>query len=110
MKKLMGLFMCWVACASAQSPEDVPARIDRERAELAAQKQLILDTFEERTRACWQKFMVNNCIIAARRLRRADIEPIRQAELALNEQERQWRTEQRDERLRNKQVESTDKP
>jgi hypothetical protein len=53
---------------------------------------------------------VNNCITAARRIRRADIEPIRQAELALNEQERQWRTAQRDERLKNKQIESPVKP
>jgi hypothetical protein len=110
MKKPMALLLCWAACAGAQTPNDVPAKIDQARAELAVQKQIILDAFEERTRECWQKFMVNNCIIAARRIRRADIEPIRQAELALNAQERQWRTDQRDERLKNKQVEGADKP
>jgi hypothetical protein len=36
--------------------------------------------------------------------------PIRQAELALNEQERQWRTQQRNERLQNKQTEGAAKP
>ena len=110
MKTWIGCLLCWSAAAGAQTADDVPARIDKARAELSAQRQVILETFEERSRACWQKFMVNNCIVAARRVRRADIEPIRQAELALNEQERQWRTEQREERLKNKQSESADKP
>ena len=110
MKKGMCLLLCWVAAAGAQTPDDVPAKIDQARAELSAQRQVILEAFEERSRVCYQKFMVNNCIIEARRKRRADIEPIRQAELALNEQERQWRTAQRDERLKNKQIESPVKP
>lgn len=110
MKKGIFLLMCWAAAAGAEAPQDVPARIDQERAVLSAQRQVILDAFEERSRACWQKFMVNNCIIAARRIRRTDIEPIRQAELALNEQERQWRTQQRNERLQNKQGEGALKP
>ena len=110
MKKPMALLLCWAACAGAQTPDDVPAKIDQARAELAAQKQIILDAFEERTRECWQKFMVNNCIIAARRIRRADIEPIRQAELVLNAQERQWRTEQRHLRLEGKQPENRSTP
>ena len=110
MKTWIGCLLCWSAAAAAQTADDVPARIDKARAELSAQRQVILEAFEERSRACWQKFMVNNCIVAARRVRRADIEPIRQAELALNEQERQWRTEQREERLKNKQSESADKP
>lgn len=110
MKTWIACLLCWSATAGAQTADDVPARIDKARAELSAQRQVILEAFEDRSRACWQKFMVNNCIVAARRVRRADIEPIRQAELALNEQERQWRTEQREERLKNKQSESADKP
>ncbi len=96
--------------AVAQTADDVSARIDQERAVLAAQRQVILDAFEERSRACWQKFMVNHCIIEARRIRRADMAPVREAELALNEQERQWRTQQRTERLQNKQGEGAGKP
>jgi hypothetical protein len=110
MKKGFLLLLCSSACAFAQTADDTAAAFAKEREVLGAQRQLVLDAFEERSQACWQKFAVNNCIIQARRTRRADLEPIRQAELAVNERERQWRTQQRNERLENKQAESAAKP
>jgi hypothetical protein len=110
MKKFFLLLWCTSVCAFAQSADDTSARIAKEREVLAGQRQRVLDSFEEQSKVCWQKFAVNNCLIEARRMRRAGLEPIRQAELALNEQERRWRTQQRDERLQNKQTESTTKP
>lgn len=108
----------WILCllsfclcaAHAQATDDVPDAIAKERAVLSAKRSAVLAEFEARSQECWQKFAVNNCIIQARRMRRADIEPIRQAELLLNEQERQWRTQQRNERVQNKQAEGVAKP
>ncbi|PUE30552.1 hypothetical protein [Limnohabitans sp. Jir72] len=110
MKKFFLVLWCASACALAQTAADTSAVIAKEREDLAAQRQRVLDVFEERSQDCWQKFAVNNCIIQARRIRRTDLQPIRQAELALNDRERQWRTQQRDERLKNKPSESTAKP
>ncbi len=102
--------MCVLGVVHAQDLDDVPDAIAKERAVFSAKRSAILAEFEARSQECWQKFAVNHCIIQARRMRRADIEPIRQAELLLNEQERQWRTQQRNERLQNKQTESQVKP
>jgi hypothetical protein len=110
MKKFFLVLLCANACAFAQTAPDTSAVIAKEREDLAAQRQRVLDVFEERSQDCWQKFAVNHCIIQARRIRRTELQPIRQAELALNERERQWRTQQRDERLKNKQSESGAKP
>ena len=95
---------------NAQAADDVPEAITKERAILSTKRSAIMAEFELRSQECWQRFAVNDCLIKARRVRRADLEPIRQAELALNEQERQWRTQQRNERLQNKQAESVVKP
>lgn len=75
----------------------------RERQALAAQKAAILQAEAAQQVLCWQKFAVNACLTAARRARRQDLEPLRQQELALNAQERLWRTEQREQRLQGKQ-------
>jgi hypothetical protein len=110
MKKRFLVLLCASTCALAQTADDTAAVIAKEREVLAAQRQRVLDAFEARSQDCWQKFAVNNCISQARRIRRADLEPIRQAELALNERERQWRTQQRNERVQNKQGEGAVKP
>lgn len=110
MKKCFLVLLCASACALAQTADDTANVIAQEREVLAAQRQRVLDAFEARSQDCWLKFAVNSCISQARRIRRADLEPIRQAELAVNERERQWRTQQRNERLQNKQAESAAKP
>jgi hypothetical protein len=109
-KRHVVLFLSLMASASAQTAEDVPQSIVKERAALSFKRSAILAEFEARSQDCWQRFAVNDCLSHARRLRRADLEPIRQAELQLNEQERQWRTLQRDERLQSKPLEGAVKP
>jgi hypothetical protein len=104
------LMISVLSVAHAQAPDSVPDAIAKERAALSVRRDTILAEFETRSQECWQKFAVNNCIDKARRVRRTEIEPIRQAELALNEQERQWRTQQRNERLQQKQGEGAVKP
>lgn len=85
------------------SADPVPERLAQERLALAVQRDAILQTYEKAMAACWQKFAVNACLVEARRARRQALDPLAQQELALNAQERAWRSEQRERRLQDKQ-------
>ena len=106
----------WLALAApvlAQSltvADDVPGRIDAERERLQAERSAIEQQHDERMRDCWQRFAVNACLRDVRRSRHAALDPIRAQELALNAQERAWRTRQREERLQQKQPDQERQP
>ena len=89
---------------------DLSEAIARQRQALVAQRNAITQAEAAQQSACWQKFAVNACLTEARRARRQALEPLRQQELALNAQERLWRTEQRERRLQGKQTEGRDTP
>ena len=110
-KRLCGLL--WVFCisgVSAQSQSALPAHIVSGREELTRQRQAVMVAHEQQARDCWQKFAVNACLSDARKVRRQALEPIRQGELRLNVDERQWRTEQREIRLEGKQTDVQGQP
>jgi hypothetical protein len=90
--------------------DDLPEAITRQRQALAQQRNAIGQVEAAQQAVCWQKFAVNACLSEARRARRQALEPLRQQELALNAQERLWRTEQRERRLQNKQSDARDTP
>lgn len=90
------------AVAQPSAEVDLPEKMALERQALAAQKNAVLQAEQVQQRVCWQKFAVNACLIAARRERRQNLEPLRAQELALNAQERLWRTAQREQRLQDK--------
>jgi hypothetical protein len=94
----------------APSPHEVPAAITRQRQTLAAQRDAILQAEASQQAECWQKFAVNACLSEVRRARRQALEPLREQELALNAQERAWRTAQREMRLQGKQGENRTAP
>ena len=99
--------------ASAQAapkPDELPEAITRQRQALAAQRSAIGQAEAQQQAVCWQKFAVNACLSEARRARRQALEPLRQQELALNAQERLWRTEQRERRLQGKQADTRETP
>ncbi len=96
--------------AQASNPDTLPDAIARQRQALAAQRSDILQAEAAQQAVCWQKFAVNACLSEARRARRQALEPLRQQELALNAQERLWRTEQRDKRLQGKQTDTRETP
>ena len=83
--------------------QTVPQEITLQRQALAAQRDAILKSDEERQALCWQKFAVNACLIESRRIRRQALDPLAQQELVLNAREREWRSTQRDLRLLGKQ-------
>lgn len=95
---------------SPPKPDDLLEAITRQRQALAAQRSAIAQAEAAQQAVCWQKFAVNACLSEARRARRQALEPLRQLELALNAQERLWRTEQRERRLQGKQTEARDTP
>lgn len=90
----------------APDADALPEAITRQRQALAAHRSAIGQAEVAQQAVCWQKFAVNACLSEARRTRRQALEPLRQQELALNAQERLWRTEQRDKRLQDKQTEA----
>lgn len=90
--------------------DEVPEGIARQRQALAAQRSAIEQVEAAQQTVCWQKFAVNACLSEARRARRLALEPLRQQELALNAQERLWRTEQRERRLQGKQLDTRKMP
>ncbi|MBD8050983.1 hypothetical protein [Limnohabitans radicicola] len=104
MKTLASVLACLsiAAGAWAQAVDDVPAEIRQQRDALAQERSRINQSHELQATACWQKFAVNDCLAAVRKSKRAQLDPIHQKELAINAQERAWRTRQRDERLQNK--------
>jgi len=104
------LFSLTSTLLSAQSLEGEPEFIRLQREAIAQERQVILNAFDHTATACWQKFAVNNCLSDARKVRRAALEPLRQKDLVLNTQERQWRSEQRDLRLEGKQPENRSQP
>lgn len=98
---LAALSTSWL-CAQSLVGEPEFIRVQREA--LASQRAEVMAVYEEDAKACWQKFAVNACLSDARKTRRTALEPLRQQDLLLNAQERQWRTEQRDVRLQGKQT------
>lgn len=94
----------------ASKQDELPEAITRQRQALASQRSAIAQAEATQQAVCWQKFAVNACLSEARRARRQALEPLRQQELALNAQERLWRTEQRERRLQDKQSEARDTP
>jgi hypothetical protein len=103
---LVGLVALTTSWSVAQSLVAVPEFIRAQRDEIAKQREAVMVVYQEEAKACWQKFAVNACLTEARQKRSTALEPLRQRDLRLNEQERQWRTEQRELRLEGKQPEN----
>ncbi len=94
----------------AQSLVGEPEFIRVQRETIAKERSEVTVVYQQEATLCWQKFAVNACLREARQRRHAALEPLRQCDLVLNAQERQWRTEQRNVRLEGKQPETPSKP
>lgn len=90
----------------AQVQEELPAEIRLQRDALAQERTRITQEHDQQSKACWQKFAVNDCLSSVRKSQRLQLDPIHKKELALNAQERAWRARQREVRLQNKTTES----
>lgn len=103
MKTRLSWLLWLMALPVWAAADDVPERIARERERLQIERNAIEQAHAERTRECWQRFVVNACLQEVRRSRHAALAPLRAQELELNAQDRAWRSQQRDERLQDKQ-------
>lgn len=101
------LWVSWMGAGlalaqTASLPPETPTHIEAQRQRLAVQRAAIEQDHQAQTHACWQRFAVNDCLMAVRRSRFAQLDPVREQELALNALERQWRTQERQRRLQEK--------
>jgi hypothetical protein len=103
MKTRWSWLWCLLVVPAWASSEELPARIAQERERLQLERAAIEQSHADRMRECWQRFVVNACLQEVRRSRHAALAPIRAQELELNAQDRAWRSQQRDERLQDKQ-------
>jgi hypothetical protein len=104
-RSLSWLWLGATVSALAQTPSppaDEESRIAAARDQLQAERTVVEQAHDARMRECWQRFAVNACLSEVRRSRYAALDPIRAKELELDVQERAWRTQQREERLREK--------
>ena len=76
--------------------------LQAERARLASARAGVQQRFQDDESACWRRFAVNDCVREARARRRAAADALRAQDLALNELERQRRTEARRRQLEGK--------
>lgn len=109
MKTLLSLGLAAILTPVSVLATDVPSRIAGERERLQRERVHIEQAHDVSMRDCWQRFAVNACLQDVRRSRHAALDPIRAQELELNAQERTWRTQQRDERLHEKQADAQER-
>ena len=79
--------------AAQHAPLDVAADA---RVRLMNERQAVQDQFAEAERACQQRFAVSACVDDVRVRRRAALEPLRERELQLNDEQRRQRAQERE--------------
>jgi len=94
-----GVLVCAQA-GNAASPE--LADIQEQRNAIEQEKKQVLDQFQTTSKACWQKFAVNDCLSLARRQKYQALAPLDQREIQLNAKERALKELDRQQRLTEK--------
>lgn len=65
-----------------------PAAEAAERSRIAQERSAVHQRFEDESRACYQRFAVNDCLEQARSLRREQLGDLRRQEISLNDADR----------------------
>jgi hypothetical protein len=106
-KSVVFLFVGW-ACtlAMAQSENSMQApemkAIAEQRLALAEEKKVIMDHFQESSKACWKQFAVNDCLFKAKQHKYQALSPLDQREIALNARLRILKESERQQRISGK--------
>lgn len=108
MARLQILLTGWCAaglCCLAVAAEPVPpdgaddatfsAWITSQRDEVEQRRVAARDVYDAQERVCWHRFAVNDCLHAARVVRRQQLDALRARDLQLNDLERQRRADRR---------------
>jgi colicin import membrane protein len=92
--------------AMAQSENSMQAHemkaIAEQRLALAEEKKVILDHFQESSKACWKQFAVNDCLFKAKQHKYQALSPLDQREIALNARQRVLKESERQQRISGK--------
>lgn len=78
------------------------AAIAEQRLSIEAAQKLVLDQFQLDSKACWQRFAVNDCLAKARQLKYQQLAPLDQREVQLNALQRDLKERERQQRLMDK--------
>jgi hypothetical protein len=110
---LFGLvgWSCLFSLTQAETP-NLPTQseanlIEVQRMVLAGEKKKVFDQFQEDSKACWQKFAVNDCLAKARQQKYQSLSPLDQREIELNTRQRALIESERRMRLSDKAIESS---
>jgi hypothetical protein len=79
--------------------------ISDQRAAIADEKKLILDHFQEASKACWKQFAVNDCLFKVKQQKYQDLSPLDQREIVLNARQRVLKELERQQRMSGKVLE-----
>lgn len=108
LRHLIGMLALSAACAvfaqslNVSSPE--LGDIHAQRAVIEQEKKQVLDQFQTTSKACWQKFAVNDCLAQVRHQKYQALAPLDQREIQLNAKERELKERDRQQRLSDKAV------
>ena len=106
-KAVLFLFLGWT-CAIAKAQSEISIQlpetqaIAQHRIALAAEKKVILDHFQEASKACWKQFAVNDCLFKAKQQKYQALSPLDQREIALNARQRVLKEAERQQRISGK--------
>jgi hypothetical protein len=86
---------------NAIQPPEMKA-ISEQRLALAEEKKVIMDHFQESSKACWRQFAVNDCLFKAKQQKYQALSPLDQREIALNARQRVLKESERQQRISGK--------
>ena len=86
---------------NAIQPPELKA-ISEQRLALAEEKKVIMDHFQESSKACWRQFAVNDCLFKAKQQKYQALSPLDQREIALNARQRVLKESERQQRISGK--------
>ena len=90
---------------NAIQPPEMKA-ISEQRLALAEEKKVIMDHFQESSKACWRQFAVNDCLFKAKQQKYQALSPLDQREIALNARQRVLKESERQQRISGKSPET----
>ena len=90
---------------NAIQPPEMKA-ISAQRMVLAEEKKVIMDHFQEASKACWKQFAVNDCLFKAKQQKYQALSPLDQREIALNARQRVLKESERQQRILGKSPET----
>jgi hypothetical protein len=110
---LLGLLGCSSLLSMAQADaSNLPSQsesnlIEAQRLVLAEEKKKVFEQFQANSKACWQKFAVNDCLSNVRQQKYQSLRPLDQREIELNTRQRALKEIERRQRLSDKIIDNS---